>query len=67
MGTTSEQKWRGYLGKWGVNEQVWWTEAWAGVQRWIDGGRHAPFSVYKILQCTIVYGVWRENGGSEGG
>ena len=24
-------------------------------------------SLYKILQCTILYGVWREHGGSEGG
>ena len=25
------------------------------------------FSLYTILQCTILYGIWRENGGSEGG
>jgi len=23
-------------------------------------------SMYTALQCTILYGVWRENGGSEG-
>ena len=26
----------------------------------------APFSFYTTLPCTILYGVWRENGRSEG-
>jgi len=25
------------------------------------------FSLYTILLCTIVYGVWHKNGGSKGG
>jgi len=32
-------------------------------QRWDE----YVVSLYKILQCTILYGVLRENGGSEGG